>query len=728
MLSEALSRSGGHAARRPWPVLAVWLLAAVLAVGAAAAFGGRTTDSLSAPGLDSQRAAELLRAAGSDRGGITAQVVATPADPAAGFFDSAEARAGLARLQAAVTALPRVLGTNDLTGDLAAGRDAAVRSGLVSADGRVAVLRVQYPDQAELTAGDLHALVDLGDRLRADLPVRLEMGGDLFTAFAEPGAGPAELVGLLLAAAILLLAFGSVTAAAMPVGMAVLGLAIGASVITLLAGVTDIPTFAPVLAGMVGLGVGIDYALFVLARHREFLADGAEVADAAARAVATAGRPVVFAGGTVVVSILGLAVAGVPFLTVGGLAVSFTVLVMVLASVTLLPAFLGLAGRRVTRSFLRRSGTAGYTAPGWGRWAAHVTRHPVPYALGVVGLLLAAAAPVLALRVGIPDDGSLPPTRTERRAYDLVAAGFGAGTNGPLVIAVDPAGDPALVGRLTAAVAADPGIASVAPAQVDPRTGIASAVAFPATGPQEAATAATVARLRTAVLPAVVGAGPGRAHVGGAAAAFADVGRRVDDRLPVFVAAVLAMSFLLLMLLFRSVVLPLKAVLLNLLSIGAAYGVLVMVFQWGWGGSLIGLEGPVPVVSFIPMFLFAILFGLSMDYEVFLLSRVREEYLRTGDNRAAIVRGISGTARVITSAALIMVAVFGAFLFGPDVSTKMFGLGLATAILVDATLVRLVLVPATMTLLGRANWWRPAWLDRVLPADARPAPVARQPA
>ncbi|MBT8224852.1 MAG: MMPL family transporter, partial [Dactylosporangium sp.] len=303
-------------------------------------------------------------------------------------------------------------------------------------------------------------------------------------------------------------------------------------------------------------------------------------------------------------------------------------------------------------------------------------------------------------------------------AYDLVAEGFGPGTSSPLAVAVDLAGDPSVLDRLVEAVAADRGIASVAPARIAEGAGIASLVVFPSTGPQEQATADTIARLRDDVLPGAVGEGPARAHVGGASANLADVGQRVNERLPIFVTAVLAMSFVLLMLVFRSVLVPLKAVLLNLLSIGASSGVMVMVFQWGWGGALIGLESTVPIVSFIPMFLFAILFGLSMDYEVFLLSRVREEYLRTGDNGAAIVRGISGTARVITSAALIMVSVFLAFAVSADASTKMFGLGLATAILIDATVVRMVLVPATMTLLGRANWWLPGWLDRALPRIA----------
>ncbi|MXM68794.1 MMPL family transporter [Streptomyces sp. HUCO-GS316] len=731
MLSKALLRLGASAARHPWRVIAAWLIAATLAVLAAVAFGGRNADSMTAPGLDSQRAAQLIERAGTGQEGMTAQVVVTPLDDGATFFDHGSARTALTRLQTEVKRLPHVLGTSDPAGALDAGGDTAVRGGLVSADGRIAVVRVQYPDQSRLSAKDLDALVDLGDRLRAELPLRIEMGGSLFYAFSDPDGGASELIGLLAAAAILFLAFGSLVAAALPIGMAVFGLTVGVATMTVLAGVTDVPTFAPVLGSMVGLGVGIDYALFVLARHREYLARGLDPHEAAGRAVATAGRPVVFAGGTVVVSILGLAVANVPFMTVGGLAVSIVVLTMVVASVTLLPAFLGAAGPRLARAgrigralqtrklgrLARQRDTAAGAAhaAGWRRWIGHVSRHPVPYAVGAAGLLLTATLPVLGLRVGLPDDGSLPHSRTERRAYDLVAEGFGPGTNSPLVIAADPTGDPGVLDRLVGAVAADPGIASVAPTHIDRATGIATLVVFPTTSPQDKATADTIARLRMDVLPTAIGHGPARAHVGGAAASLSDVGHRTSQRLPVFVAAVLAMSFLLLMLVFRSILVPLKAVLLNLLSIGAAYGIMVAVFQWGWGGALIGLEATVPIVSFIPMFLFAILFGLSMDYEVFLLSRVREEYLRTGDNGTAIVEGVSGTARIITSAALIMVAVFLSFAVAEDPSTKMFGLGLATAIFIDATVVRMVLVPATMTLLGRTNWWLPKWLDRMLP-------------
>jgi RND superfamily putative drug exporter len=342
----------------------------------------------------------------------------------------------------------------------------------------------------------------------------------------------------------------------------------------------------------------------------------------------------------------------------------------------------------------------------------------VPYAIGATVVLVALSAPVLALRLGVPDEGTLPESRTERRAYDLVADAFGAGTNGPLLVAIDLGGDPSVVEPLVAAIAADPGVASVAPPAIDVEAGVAAIVAIPTTPPQDAATRETVERLRAEVFPAVLDAGSATAHVGGQTANFSDLSDRVQNRLPWFIVTVVLLSFVLLTFVFRSIVVAIKAAILNLLSIGAAYGVLVMVFQWEWGGSLIGLEAAVPIVSFIPMLMFAIVFGLSMDYEVFLLSRVREHYDATGDNDTAVVHGLASTARVITSAALIMVSVFIGFAFGDDPTVKMLGLGLATAIFVDATLVRMVLVPAFMSMMGDANWWLPERLARVMPAFA----------
>ena len=717
MMSQALYRMGRFAAGRAWVVIGSWLVLSVLVIGASSTFGAKLVDSVEVPGLDSQQANDLLTAAGSGQAGLTAHVVVTPVDHGATFFDSTAAQVALRSVQSGIAALPHVLGSSDPSGLLAQGREAAVASGVISRDGRVALIRVQYPPQSELSPQDLTDLKRLGARAGGQV-LRIELGGDLFFAFEAAHTGLGEVLGLTAAVVILMLAFGSLIAMSLPIGMAVFGLAIGVSSMSLIAHLVEIPTWAPVLGSMVGLGVGIDYALFVVTRYREYLAAGLTVEESVGRAVATAGQPVVFAGGIVVVAILGLAVAGVPFMTAGGIAISVVVFIMVAASVTLLPAFLGLAGQRINGlGRRRRDARSGRAAgSGWQPWIGHVTRHPWAYLLGVTGLLLALAAPVLALRVGLPDDGALPPSRTERQAYDLVAAGFGPGINGPLLVVIDTSRDSGVVGPLGSAVGADRGIAAVLPAELNARTGVATLVAFPTTGPQDATTYDTIERLRTEVLPAVLGSSPARAHIGGQTASFADVGGRVNDRLPVLIVAVVLLSFGLLVLVFRSVLVPLKAALMNLLSIGASYGVMVMVFQWGWGADLIGLESTVPIVSFIPMFMFAILFGLSMDYEVFLLSRVREEYLATADNDLAVVRGIAGTGRVITSAALIMVSVFLGFVVAQDAGTKMFGLGLATAILVDATLVRMVLVPATMKLIGDANWWIPAWLDRALPA------------
>lgn len=714
-MSTVLYRLGRLAARRPWRVVGIWLAAAVVVIGASSAFGRDLEDSFAVPGLDSQEALELLSTSQSDSAGLTAQVVLTPRSGTS-FFDDPDAQVELAAAQANLEGLPNVVGSSDPAGALALGPDGAAQTGAVSPDGRIALVRLQYPVVEELGLEDLEAL-KLAVETAGTETLQVETNGDLFFAFEEPETGAGEMIGIVVAVVILLLAFGSVIAMGLPIGMALFGLALGVSSMSLVTYVVEIPSWAPQIASMVGLGVGIDYALFLVTRHREFLAQGLTVEDAVGRAVATAGQAVIFAGGTVVIAILGLAFAGVPFMTAAGVATSVVVLIMVVASVTLLPAFLGLAGHWINRLGIHRRGhnAGAETSEGWLRWGAHVSRNAWAYTIGVTTLLLALTAPVLALQLGFPDDGTLPESRTERRAYDLVAEGFGAGTNGPLVIAVDLDGDTAVVSLLAEAIAADDGIAAVAPPEVNADAGVATIVAFATTAPQDDETRSTIDRLRSEVFPSVLADGPASAHVGGQTATFSDVADRVTSRLPLFISAVIALSFLLLMLVFRSILVPLKAAVLNLLSIGAAYGVLVMVFQWGWGKELIGLESTVPIVSFIPMFMFAILFGLSMDYEVFLLSRVREEFLATGDNDRSVIHGIASTARVITSAALIMISVFLGFVLGSDPTTKMFGLGLATAIFVDATIVRMVLVPASMKLMGDANWWLPEWLDRNLP-------------
>ncbi len=710
-MTRILAALGRFAARRPLVAVAAWLVLAALVVASAAVFGRELDDGFAVPGTDSQRATDLLEATGSGASGLTAQVVVTPRGDGT-FVAGGPALAAARELRDDLAALPDVIAATD-------------PAAAVSADGSTAIVRLQYPVTAELDAADLHRLTDALDAARAGDPgraLRIEAGGDLFFAFSEPESGLGELAGVAAAGVILLVAFGSLVAMGLPILMALFGLALGVSAMPLIAHVIAVPSWAPMMAAMVGLGVGIDYALLLVTRHREHLAEGMETVESIGLAVATAGRSVVFAGGTVLVAILGLAVAGIPFVTAAGVAISVVVLVMVAAAVTLLPALLALTGPWIDRLRIpgrrRTAPVAGVRAE---RWATHVTRHPVAYLLGGAALLVALAIPALSLNLGTPDDGTLPESRTERRAYDLVAAGFGPGTNGPLLIAVDISSDPAVVGPLRAGLARDAGIAAVGTPRVDAAAGVATIVATPSTAPQDPATRATVERLRDDVLPAALGDSPATAHVGGQTAVFLDVSGRVGDRLAVFVSAVVGLSFLLLVVVFRSVVVAAKAALLNLLSIGASFGVVVMVFQWGWGGSLIGLESTVPIVSFIPMFMFAVVFGLSMDYEVFLLSRIREHHLEGAGNRTAIVGGLASTARVITAAALIMVAVFAGFIAGGDPTTKMFGLGLATAIALDATVVRMVLVPASMTLLGRANWWLPAWLDRLLPGGGRSA-------
>ncbi|MFN8124006.1 MAG: MMPL family transporter [Thermoleophilia bacterium] len=715
-MSRALLALGRFAARRPLITIGAWLAVAAVVLVAATAFGQDFEDRFDVPGSDSRTAVELLDSAGADRAGLTAQVVLTPRAEGVTFTGSAAAREAAAQVRSRFASLPNV-------------RVASDPAAAVSADGRVALIRVQYPVREELDASDLDRFKDALGAARgtpAGDVLRIEAGGELYFAFEQPQGNLGELAGVVIAAIILLVAFGSVIAMAVPIVLALFGLAVGISLLPLVGHLIQIPSWSTMMAAMVGLGVGIDYALLLVSRHRENLARGMGIPDSIGHAVATSGRTVVFAGGTVLVSILGLAVTGLPFVTAAGVAIAVVVLLMVTAAVSLLPGLLGLIGPRIDRLRVHRGGSGRPDRSRWERWAHHVARHARPYAVGATILRLALSAPVLGLRLGTPDDGTLPDSRTERRAYDLVASGFGPGINGPFLIAVDGARDGAALARLADAVARDPGIARVEATVVDRRSDVASITAIPATAPQDPASRRTLLRLRDQVVPEALAGSGARAYLGGQTANFIDLSDRVTHRLPAFIAAVVGLSLLLLVLVFRSVVVPVKAAVLNLLSIGAAYGVMVMVFQWGWGASLIGVEQAVPVVSFIPLFMFAIVFGLSMDYEVFLLSRIREHHLATGDTHQAVVRGLASTGRVITSAAMIMVSVFLGFVAAGDPSTKMFGLGLATAILLDATVVRMVLVPAAMTLMGRANWWLPGWMDRLLPGRVT-APIPARP-
>lgn len=710
-MSRILYRWGRWAASHAWTTVGAWALLAIAVIALSSTAGHPLDNTMAAPGTDSKAAADLLARVDKGAGGLTAHVVATPRTAGETYFNSARAQHDLATVTKQLHGLKDLLSTTDPAGLLAKDPQAAVAAQMVSRDGRIAIIRLQYPVIEKTDKSALAALSSTLTKIQSGSSLRLEAGGDLYFTFNEPPMNLYEAVGIVVALMILFVAFGSLAAAGLPVVIGLFGLLVGMSALSIAAYAVDIPTWTPVMASMVGLGVGIDYALFLVTRHREYLADGLSVPESVGRCLATSGQAVLFAGGTVVVAILGLAFAGLPFVAAGGVGMSLIVFVMVLAALTLLPAMLGLAGHRITRRRARRTSTV--TTQRWTRWGAHVTRHPVAYLIGSIALLLAMAAPVTALQLGMPDEGNQPQVSTERRAYDLIADGFGPGAISPFVIAVDPAGDGSAPGRIASAVAKDPGIATASVMSNEPELAIITAQAT--TTPQDEQTQATLIRLRSKVLPAALERSPATAHVGGYTAAMTDMSARVQDRLPILLVAVVLLSFLLLVFVFRSIAVPAKAAVLNLLSVAAAYGVLVMVFQWGWAKELIGLQAPVPIISFIPLFMFAILFGLSMDYEVFLLSRIREEYLRTGDSDHCVVHGIGVTARTISASAAIMISVFAGFVAGDDPVIKMLGLGLATAILVDATIVRLVLVPAAMKLLGRLNWWLPAWLDRLLP-------------
>ncbi len=719
-MTRALYRLGRGAARHPWRVIAVWIVLAVGVVGLNRSVGGETTDDFRLPGTESQQAIDLLDTRFPARAGASGQVVFHAADDTGA--DGAGGRAaGPARavVDATVAELRRTEGVVAVSDPF----DPAAPS--VSPDGRTAFTTVVFAAETlqAVDAERVETAVEVG---RASEAVQIEIGGTI-TQAAQEIEGK-EAFGLAVAVVVLLVAFGSVIAMGLPIGTALFGIFIGLSGVSVLAGFADVPTVSPMLATMIGLGVGIDYALFIITRHRQFLHEGWSVPDAAGRANATAGQAVLFAGMTVVVAICGLFVSGIPSVGMMGLASGIVVAVSMLAAVTLLPAFLGLAGPWIDRLRIGRHRAVELTAEETvaGRWAHRVGNRPWPYAIGGALTLLVLASPLAAMRIAFPDDGNAGTDHTERRAYDLLAEGFGPGFNGPFTIVVDassagavatPAaeGTATAAGQVAAALQAESGIAFVAPPALSPDGTTAVLLAYPATAPQDEATTDLVHRLRDSVIPAVEDRTGADAYVAGWVPASIDISDQLASRTPLFIAAVVALSFVLLTILFRSVLVPLKAALMNLLSIGASYGLLVAVFQWGWGKELIGLDETVPIFPFVPMIMFAILFGLSMDYEVFLLSRVREEFTRTGDSHRSVVDGLAGTARVITSAALIMISVFGGFLFAPDVQIKMFGLGLSAAVLVDATIVRMVLVPATMALLGNANWWLPGWLDRILP-------------
>jgi RND superfamily putative drug exporter len=714
-----LERLGRVCYRHRRVVLVVWLVAVVGMVVAARAGGGETTTVFEVPGTESQRAFDILDARFPERAGDTADI-AFRADAG---IDAPAVRRRMEHLFDDVRAVDHVISVDDPYDT----------SPTVAPDRRIAFATIQFDRRGtELPDAVIDELLSLAQVANGE-GVQVELGGRViqFAEMEGPG-GRSEQIGFLVAVIVLLLSFGSLVAAGLPMVTAVSALAAGLSLLALLANVMDLSDFGPRLATLIGLGVGIDYALFIVTRYRQGLHAGLDPETATAVAMDTAGRAVVFAGVTVMISLSGMFVMGVPLVQAMAIGAALAIAAVLVATLTLVPAVLGFVGTNIDRWHipgLRRDETQ-HRRSGWFAWSRLVQRRPWPFALVGAAVLITLSVPALSMRLGSADAGSNPTTTTSRRAYDLLAKGFGPGFNGPLLLAAElpePESAAALE-RIAAGLGDVDGVKFVAPIQFNRARDAAILPVVPDTSPQDPDTLRLIHRLRDDVLPRL-SAGTGvEIDVGGVTALFSDLGETLAARLPLFIAVVLGLSFLLLMAVFRSIVIPIKAVVMNLLSIGAAYGVIVAVFQWGWAKDLVGIDATGPIQSFIPMLLFAVLFGLSMDYEVFLLSRIREEYLRTGDNSVAVADGLAATARVITAAAAIMVAVFGAAVLAEDRTTKLFGLGLATAILIDATVVRTLLVPATMELLGDANWWLPRRLDRLVPRISveRETPVAAE--
>ena len=706
MYRSRLGRYADFAYRRRGRVLLTWigLFAAIVAI--VPRFGGDFAVDFSMPGTESQAARDLLEqhfpAGGS---GETVNVV---------WEAPSGAREAQDRIDVLVADAQQVEGV----GTVSAPR--------YSRDGTIGLVQLDLERPSfQLGAGPGERLLALADEADGN-GLRIELGGGLIQQAQE--ATPPELAGLVGAAVVLLIAFGSVVAAGLPLLVAIFGLGFSAALIGIVALFVDTPEFAPAVAGLIGIGVGIDYALLIVTRFRSALVRGADVRDAIVEAMSTAGRSVFVAGLTVIISLFGLFFMGVSFLYGVAIAASLAVLVVVAASLTLLPAVLAYVGRRVDRLRIPGLGRSLRTEGGGTlatRWSRLVQRHAgLGAVLGSV-VLLALMAPVLGLRYGFPDEGNDPSGSSTRQAYELITRGFGSGANGRLLVVADLTRDVSRgdVNALADRIRASDGVVFATPPRVSADGEAALFTVVPATAPQDSATTDLVHELRDTVIPSVV-SHDDAVHVGGLTAVVIDQSEYVADRIPLFIGGVVLLSFLLLVLAFRAPLIALKAGLMNLLSIGAAYGVVAVAAEGGALGSLLGVDTDTPVPPFIPVMMFAILFGLSMDYEVFLLSRVREEYLRTGETGSAVADGLAKTARVITAAAAIMVVVFLAFVFSSEVFLKLMGLAMATAVFVDATIVRMVLFPAVMQLLGRANWWIPRWLDRRLPRLGEPASAA----
>ncbi|MFJ6575821.1 MMPL family transporter [Streptomyces sp. NPDC091368] len=702
-------------------VVLLWLLALGGTAAGATLAGSAYSNDYEAPGTESGRATALLERGFHGLGGDSDTIV-WHTDRGSVRADAVERRT--TAMLDRVADLPGVAAVTSPYGDTA---------GQVSEDGHTAYATVTFDAQADdIPEAQARALVDTAKAAATD-DLRVELGGSAVALTEGPGGHIAEVVGVAVAAVVLFLAFGSLAAAALPIATALVSVGIAYSGIVLLGHLMTVADFAPMLGMLVGLGVGIDYALFIVTRHRRGLKRGLSVTEAAETAVATTGRAVVFAGATVCIALLGMLILRLGFLNGVAIAASLTVLLTVAASVTLLPALLSFIGMRALsrreRRVLTERGPQPELPTGFAaRWSAFVERHPKLLGAVAVVVMGVLALPTLSLHLGTSDQGNGPATSTTRQAYDLLADGFGPGVNGPLtlVAGLDGADDRVALDQLPSALAATKGVASVSPVTYNGAGDTAVLTVVPDSAPQSKATSELVDRLRTDVLPKAEDGTSLDVHVGGVTASYDDFAEIIVGKLPLFVGVVVALGCLLLLLAFRSLGIPLKAAAMNVAAVGGAFGIVVAIFQWGWGSEPLGLGSAGPIEPFLPVIMVSVLFGLSMDYQVFLVSRMYEEWLETGDNRRAVRVGLAETSRVINSAAVIMIAVFLAFVLSGDRVIAMFGIALAAAVALDAFVLRTLLVPALMHLLGGANWWLPKWLDRLLPRISIEPPECRE--
>ncbi len=692
-----------------------WLVLLIGALGISAAIGTEYSNNFSLPGTESQRAADLLKRDFPAQAGDADQIVIAART---GLITEAAVRSRVAPMLAAVAKLPHVTGV--VSPYTARGARA------ISANGKIAFATVTFDQRANLIPpAATERVIDVA-KGAASMQLQVALGGQAIEQVQKPSLGAATAIGLLAAIIVLLVTFGSMIAMGLPIITALLGLGTGIGIAGLASRVIGMPSFATELAAMIGLGVGIDYALFIVTRFRENYLRTGDVDGAIAGAMDTAGRAVLFAGATVIIALLGQFALGVDFLYGLAVASSLAVLMTMLAALTVLPALLSRFGERIVRRRVgRRAARAASTdrLPGggepsgfWARWSALIERHPWQGAIAGMAIMLVLASPALALRLGNSDAGNNPSGQTTRQAYDLLAKGFGAGVNGPLLLVASAprANDATTLAHIANAVRETGDVASVSAARTSPGGSTAVFNIYPRSAPQALATTELVTTLRDRTLPPLASATGTTLLVGGANATEIDFTHVLASKLPLFVGVVVLLSALLLFVVFRSLVIPLQAAVMNLLSIGGSLGVVVAIFQWGWLGGIFGVKGA-PIQAFIPVLLFAIVFGLSMDYEVFLVSRIHEEWTRSSDPRQAVRNGLASTGRVVTAAATIMICVFTSFAVGDERILKLFGLSLASAVFLDAFVVRSLLLPSVLQLLGRRTWMLPAWMEKRLP-------------